>query len=115
VRNRSAQFFIQPTEITMTDETNTTETQAEATPAAAPAKKTRTRSSIAVANDTHKVFTTVEKHSMPFDIQVKGEVIQGTWTREQGYVEFAVPMDLVDSFKLHYHCQVGNVVEDAGE
>lgn len=57
-----------------------------------------------------KAYMTTEKHTYPFDILVKGEYINGQWSREDGYVEFLVPDDLVEAFEKHHHFQVGNIV-----
>jgi hypothetical protein len=64
----------------------------------------------AKSKSTHVLYQSKEKHSVPFDIQIAGEVIAGNWSRDQGHVQFNVPKDLVKGFEKHYHCQVGNVV-----
>lgn len=56
-----------------------------------------------------KMYITTEKHSIPFDIQIKGEVLQGAWSRSTGLVEFEVPGHLVEGFEMHHHFVAGNV------
>lgn len=56
-------------------------------------------------------YVTTDVHSYPFDIQVRGEVIQGQWTRTEKKVEFLVPADLVEGFEMHYHFVSGNLVK----
>lgn len=56
----------------------------------------------------HKKYVS-SAYSVLFDVQVKGEVIRGSWGPGKK-VEFFVPEELVEGFEKHYHCQVGNVV-----
>lgn len=84
-----------------------------ATPAAPVAKESKkaARAKIIEAAEGETVFATPEKHSVPFDIMIAGEVLPGQWAAKDGIVEFAVPNRLVEGFKKHYHFVAGNVVE----
>ena len=64
----------------------------------------------AVAKPAYKKYVTSETHTIPIDIQIKGEVINGEWSGKDGYVNFAVPLHLVEGFELHYHFVSGNIV-----
>lgn len=57
------------------------------------------------------IYKTVEKHTVPFDVMIKGEVINGQWSNSTGYVEFQVPADLCEGFEKHYHFVSGNVAK----
>lgn len=59
---------------------------------------------------TDKLYMTKQEHSIPFDIQVKGVILNGQWSMTDKHVEFIVPADLVEGFEQHYHFQAGNVV-----
>jgi hypothetical protein len=56
-------------------------------------------------------YVSVDKVAVPFNILVKGEEIRGVWLSRGGKVAFEVPAELEEGFKLHWHCQVGNVVK----
>lgn len=58
-------------------------------------------------------YVTTEKHSIPIDVQIKGEVISGQWSVRTGFVEFDVPSRLVEGFEMHHHFKMGNVVRAA--
>lgn len=67
-----------------------------------------------VAHDAPRDYTeyvTKEKQTIPIDILIKGQMILGNWSPQQGYVEFKVPNELVEAFELHHHFAVGNVVK----
>lgn len=91
----------------MSDETNT----AEEAPVVEAAPRKRSRSaSAAVEQPDHKVYVSTEKHSIPFDIMIKGVVLSGAWSAKDGFVEFSVPAELVEGFEKHYHFTAGNLV-----
>ena len=79
----------------------TEELKPEAKPEAKAAK---------AAKLTSKLYTTSEKHTIPIDVQIKGEVINGEWSQKDGYVNFSVPAHLVEGFELHYHFKAGNII-----
>lgn len=79
----------------------TQDAKPEDKPVAKPATK---------AKVTHKKYVTSETHTIPIDVQIKGEVINGEWSQKDGYVNFSVPMHLVEGFELHYHFVSGNIV-----
>jgi hypothetical protein len=100
VGNHVAHFFISTCENTMTqDATQDTAPEAKAAPKAVKAPKA-----------THKKYITSETHTIPIDVQIQGEMINGEWSAKEGYVSFSVPLHLVEGFEKHYHFAVGNIV-----
>jgi hypothetical protein len=59
-----------------------------------------------------KHYVTTNTHTYPFEIQIAGEIIQGQWVKETGFVEFVVPDHLVDGFEKHYHFVMGNLAAE---
>jgi len=83
----------------------------EATPESEkPAPKRRAK--INTPSKEFKAYRTTGTHTYPFDMVIKGELLQGTWCREDGIVEFMVPINLVESFERHFHFVTGNLVAD---
>jgi len=76
---------------------------------AAEAKPKRRKPMLEAVNPSDKVYVTKDEHSIPFDIQIKGEVIAGQWARTDKRVEFLVPAHLIEGFEQHYHFTIGNV------
>ncbi len=64
----------------------------------------------AAAKPTHKNYVTTSTHTIPIDVQIKGEMINGEWSAKDGYVNFSVPLHLVEGFEIHYHFACGNIV-----
>lgn len=78
-------------------------------PAVEAAPKRKPKATLKV-EEGFKRYVSTGTHTYPFDIQIKGEILQGQWTRDQGYVEFNVPQALVEGFEKHYHFTSGNLV-----
>lgn len=57
-----------------------------------------------------KAYITSEKHTIPIDVLVRGETVNGHWSAKDGYVEFLVPDHLVEGFEMHHHFLVGNII-----
>jgi hypothetical protein len=57
-----------------------------------------------------KAYITSEKHTIPIDVLVRGETVNGHWSAKDGHVEFSVPNHLVEGFEMHYHFKSGNIV-----
>jgi hypothetical protein len=97
----------------------TPELQAPDAPAPAAAPAAEPLADIAVSlkrklknltvQEGYKAYQTTQKHTYPIDIQIHNELILGQWSREDGYVEFLVPLHLVEGFEKHYHFVSGNI------
>lgn len=81
-----------------------------AAPAQEETKKLKRKLTAVAPAKGFKAYTSVGKHTYPFEIQIHGEVLQGQWSREDGFVEFLVPDDLVAGFEKHFHFTMGNLV-----
>lgn len=75
-----------------------------------PKTKGKRKAAIIADVEGYKIYVTTEKHSVSFDIMIRGQVLTGQWSNKSGYVEFAVPNDLVEGFEKHFHFTSGNVV-----
>jgi len=92
---------------------NTTEVTEQATEqVAAPASQTKARRKLRTVapSSGFKAYQSAEKHTYPFEMLIRGEVITGQWIKEDGFVEFLVPDHLVEAFEMHHHFVTGNLV-----
>ncbi len=96
----------------MSDENTQPEAEVQAAPEEVVEKPKKRKLSAVAPAKGFKVYVTTQKHSYPFDIQIAGEILSGQWSKDDGFVEFLVPDELVAGFEKHFHFVSGNVVAD---
>lgn len=96
----------------MSDENTQPAVEAQEAPKEVVETPKKRKLSAVAPSKGHKVYVTTQKQSYPFDIQIAGEILSGQWSKEDGFVEFLVPEELVEGFEKHYHFVVGNIVAD---
>lgn len=60
------------------------------------------------ATQAFKSYISTSTHTYPPDVQLKGEIISGTWEKVSGLVSFSIPAHLVEAFEGHHHFLNGN-------
>jgi hypothetical protein len=114
VSNLATLSFFKPPENNMSEELNQDAAAEAAAPAPAPevVKQSKRKLGAVTPTSGFKAYQSTGTHTYPFDIMVKGEMVNGQWMKADGFVEFLVPDHLVEGFEKHHHFISGNVVAE---